>query len=67
MGKLTKERMLVLRHIAAHDEGGKHGVRVPNAWIEEANASIEDGQTGRNALGRYLTPAGRAALGEGEP
>ena len=63
--KLTKARLQVLRHIANHDDGGRWGVRVPDAWIEEANASIVDGQTGRNALGRYLTPAGRLALSQG--
>lgn len=63
---LTKERLQVLQHIALHDNGGRHGVRVPDAWIAEANASIADGQTGRNALGRYLTDAGRAALSNPE-
>lgn len=63
---LTKERLQVLQHIAQHDCGGTQGVRVPDAWIAEANASVADGHTGRNALGRYLTDAGRAALSNSE-
>lgn len=63
--RLTDFRRKVLEHIEFHSEGGIYGVSVPDAWIEEADASVVDGQsTPRGLNGRKLTPAGRAALNE---
>lgn len=67
MANLTEFRAKVLRHIENHSEGGKYGVRVPDSWIDEANASVADGQsTPRGMDGRKLTEAGRRALSEHE-
>src|SRR5690606_25786651 len=61
--RLTPLRRKVLEHIEIHSEGGKYGVRVPDAWIEEADASVLDGQsTPRDLNGRKLTESGRQAL-----
>ncbi len=63
MAKLTEIRAKVLAHIELHSARGRFPCRVPDAWIEEANASIADGQsTHMEAKGRVLTDAGRAAL-----
>jgi hypothetical protein len=60
---LTKARREVLEHIERHSDGGRHRVRVPDAWIEEAEQSVQDGQsTPRWPSGRKLTEAGRRAL-----
>lgn len=56
--KLTPFRRKVLEHIEY-----QYGCRVPDAWIEEADSSVRDGQsTPRDLNGRKLTPAGRLAL-----
>lgn len=61
--KLTPLRIKVLQHIETHSDGGKWPVRVPDAWIDEADRSVADGQsTPRDINGRKLTEAGRAAL-----
>ncbi|MGW9332758.1 hypothetical protein [Bosea sp. NPDC055594] len=61
--KLTPFRRKVLEYIEYHSEGRKYGCRVPDAWIEEADSSVRDGQsTPRDLNGRRLTPAGRLAL-----
>lgn len=61
--KMTDLRRKVLEHIEYHSEGGKYGCRVPDAWIEEAEASVREGQsTPRGLDGRKLTHAGRQAL-----
>lgn len=64
MGEKSKElRRMVLEHIEYHSEGGKYGCRVPDPWIDEADASARDGQsTARGLDGRKLTDAGRRAL-----
>jgi hypothetical protein len=60
---MTKARREVLEHIWRHSDGGKYGVAVPEAWIEEADRSVKDGQsTPRGPGGRILTEAGRRAL-----
>ncbi|MEN6544443.1 MAG: hypothetical protein ABFE07_00200 [Armatimonadia bacterium] len=65
MGKLTDYRAKVLRHIEFHSEGGKYTSRVPDEWIDEANASVRDGQSVFIG-GRKLTADGRRALAEHE-
>lgn len=55
-------RARVLAHIELHSEGGRWGVRVPDDWIDEANASVEDGQSVRGRDGRRLTEKGRSDL-----
>lgn len=67
MAKLTELRAKVLRHIELHSEQGKYGAIVPNEWIEEAEASVRDGQsTPRGLGGRKLTIIGLRALSEHE-
>lgn len=51
-------RYRVLQHIGNH-ETENMGSRVPDTWIEEANASIADGQSIKDGTGRRLTEAGR--------
>lgn len=67
MAKLTELRARVLRHIERHSEHGKYGALVPNEWIDEAEASVRDGQsTPRGRDGRKLTIVGLRALSEHE-
>lgn len=67
MAQITELRAKVLRHIDDHSYGGRWGTRVPDAWIDEANQSVVDGQsTPRDMEGRKLTELGRTALMEYE-
>lgn len=66
-GKLTPFRRKTLEHIQAINDASGSGARCPyGEMIEEAEASIRDGQSEWRDVpygaGRWLTDAGREAL-----